>query len=371
MRKILEKELITEYKRLEEELKRPVTFADLEKLSIYNENIYCKRFGSLTNFRQLYRFKRPMKLKPWKHIPERLLFEEIKRLKELLGRNPSPSEINKCGNYSLKAFMGNCGGNWKLTKEKFFIEAKNRLGTKHSLETRKKMSMAKKDIYNGKNNPMYGKRFWGKSNPNFKGGITKIAECIRSSTKYAEWRWNIYKRDNFKCQDCGVNNKTLNAHHIKPFRSILKEFLDKNKGRNQNKLTSLAFEYNDFWETKNGITLCSNCHENYRKKGGDRNVHMEIRKQCPSGQWSIQYGWLNNIGQKKSCELGENPEMDNPEPSLGRKPLEGVTTSQISNGIKPMIERHSYQAIVKRSAGHCKHDVKHCGYTDDIVCTQW
>lgn len=34
--------------------------------------------------------------------------------------------------------------------------------------------------------------------------------------QYIEWRKNIYKRDNFKCQwpNC-KQNKKLNAHHIK------------------------------------------------------------------------------------------------------------------------------------------------------------
>ena len=34
--------------------------------------------------------------------------------------------------------------------------------------------------------------------------------------KYIEWRTNVYKRDNFKCQwpNCNMKQK-LNAHHIK------------------------------------------------------------------------------------------------------------------------------------------------------------
>lgn len=38
------------------------------------------------------------------------------------------------------------------------------------------------------------------------------------SPEYKEWRKSVYKRDKFKCQWPGCNErKRLNAHHIKPW----------------------------------------------------------------------------------------------------------------------------------------------------------
>lgn len=56
--------------------------------------------------------------------------------------------------------------------------------------------------------------------------------------KLRKWARQIYVRDNFQCQICS-NNRSLNAHHIKP------------KASNPD----LAFSI------ENGITLCSTCHK--------------------------------------------------------------------------------------------------------------
>ena len=102
-----------------------------------------------------------------------------------------------------------------------------------------------KEAWNkGKKNPY----FTGENNPNWKGGITPENHKIRTSLEYKEWRNNVFTRDNYTCQECGikggwhkdVNKKiTLNAHHLEPF-SINPE---------------LRFEID------NGITLCRECHK--------------------------------------------------------------------------------------------------------------
>ena len=77
----------------------------------------------------------------------------------------------------------------------------------------------------------------------WKGGKTSISKIERSRTNYLKWRQQVFERDNFTCQKCGIrsgNGKKvyLHAHHIK-------EFADNPKER-----TSI----------NNGITLCKNCH---------------------------------------------------------------------------------------------------------------
>lgn len=61
----------------------------------------------------------------------------------------------------------------------------------------------------------------------------------RNSYKYIQWRENVYKRDNYTCQQCGETGK-IQAHHIK-------EWKDHKELR---------------YDVDNGITLCRTCHEN-------------------------------------------------------------------------------------------------------------
>jgi 5-methylcytosine-specific restriction endonuclease McrA len=89
----------------------------------------------------------------------------------------------------------------------------------------------------------------------WKGGLTEKNYLLRHilSNDLARWREKIYKRDKFTCQICGEVGGKLNAHHIKSFADIIKEYNIKtyNEGINCEKL----------WDINNGITLCVNCHK--------------------------------------------------------------------------------------------------------------
>jgi len=83
----------------------------------------------------------------------------------------------------------------------------------------------------------------GKKSHFWKGGKTPISKIERSRAEYLEWRQDVFERDNFTCQKCGVrsgNGKKiyLHAHHIKDFANNPELRLDVN----------------------NGLTLCKNCH---------------------------------------------------------------------------------------------------------------
>lgn len=79
----------------------------------------------------------------------------------------------------------------------------------------------------------------GDKNPAWKGGVSSENSKIRNSLEYAEWRINVFKRDNYICQCCGDNKGgNLHAHHILNFS-----------------------EYPDLrFLIANGITLCDSCH---------------------------------------------------------------------------------------------------------------
>ena len=74
------------------------------------------------------------------------------------------------------------------------------------------------------------------------------AQGQRSSPEYKEWRQNVFRKDNYTCQECGERGGVLNAHHIKSFSEF----------------PSLRYDEN------NGITLCHDCHKHLHKtKGSD------------------------------------------------------------------------------------------------------
>jgi len=99
----------------------------------------------------------------------------------------------------------------------------------------------------------------GEKSRNWKGGLTPLALTIRHSFEYRQWRSDIFTKDNFICQKCGQLGGRLNAHHIKPFASILQYY----------EITTLeeSLECDELWNINNGITLCKECH---RTIGGDR-----------------------------------------------------------------------------------------------------
>lgn len=95
---------------------------------------------------------------------------------------------------------------------------------------------------------------FGEEATNWRGGRTIFSEGIRRSGNYIKWRLEIYKRDNFTCQICGIKQGEANfeAHHIKSFNKILKE----------NKIKSVkdAIPCKELWDINNGITFCTRCH---------------------------------------------------------------------------------------------------------------
>lgn len=78
---------------------------------------------------------------------------------------------------------------------------------------------------------------------NWKGGISTINSLIRQTPQYKLWRAAVFKRDNWRCQNCGVSKTRLQAHHIKSFSDN----------------ETLRFNLD------NGITLCVSCHSNCHK----------------------------------------------------------------------------------------------------------
>lgn len=126
-------------------------------------------------------------------------------------------------------------------------------GKVFSKEHREKMSMSMKGRVpwnKGMGKGPYQKkgrvRKMGKDNPNWKGGLEfRKKDGIRNDSAYAEWRRQVWLRDNFKCKIANPECKgRIEAHHILGWRDY----------------PELRYQPN------NGITLC---HAHHPRKRSD------------------------------------------------------------------------------------------------------
>lgn len=109
----------------------------------------------------------------------------------------------------------------------------------------------------------------GRESPNYRGNNTIRDVC--KSRLYKIWTLPILKRDNFTCTSCG-SAKNLQVHHLKPFRDILEESMNKFgisyserlkpiKDWDPDLLDNLISDILDSHKLEFGVTLCKACHE--------------------------------------------------------------------------------------------------------------
>lgn len=168
-------------------------------------------------------------IKGFKHSSE----SKRKIVKALIGRPVSQKTIDRMRGNTLRKGI------------KHTDEFKNAVRLRHkgkinSIKTRRKMSESK----------------LGKSNPNWRGGISTEYQLSRSSMENRLWRVAVFERDNYSCIWCNKKGGwskdekrqiVLNADHIKPFRWY----------------PELRFAID------NGRTLCVDCHRTTITYGGN------------------------------------------------------------------------------------------------------
>lgn len=110
----------------------------------------------------------------------------------------------------------------------------------------KKGEMSSKMI--GNKNSATGEKHW-----NWKGGVSKIADLIRTSFAYSLWRKAVFDRDEYKCQTCPQVGGRLSADHIIPFSYLLR--------KHKIKTIEDSLNCKDLWDINNGRTLCWSCHQ--------------------------------------------------------------------------------------------------------------
>ena len=101
-------------------------------------------------------------------------------------------------------------------------------------------------------------------------------ELKRYINGVCKWSFRIFERDKWKCITCGSNSK-LDAHHIKPFSTIIKESLIdtdfKTDLEKYNYLKTIPELIDN--ELINGITLCRKCHKEVHLNWGSHNPKIK------------------------------------------------------------------------------------------------
>lgn len=111
------------------------------------------------------------------------------------------------------------------------------------------------------------------NNPRYKDYVPKQKRTERKWPEYRDWRFAVFKRDNFTCQCCGDHNYEgrhgsicLEAHHLY------------NYADNKDKVFDL----------NNGITLCKSCHIKFHSQFGKKNNTPEQFQEFLKNNSNIQ-----------------------------------------------------------------------------------
>lgn len=117
----------------------------------------------------------------------------------------------------------------------------NRVGKKHSAETRLKIAAI-----------TMARTPRGAEHYAYRHGAFQRDQSLRRTPEYIAWRAAVFKRDSYICRDCGDDRGgNLRAHHDKPIAER----------------PDLAYNVD------NGVTLCHPCHElRHFKPDSIRNV---------------------------------------------------------------------------------------------------
>jgi len=138
---------------------------------------------------------------------------------------------------------------WRPSEEIRKKMSEARKGIKLSLETRMKIGEAGKGRIpwnKGKKlTEEHLKKISGENAPNWQGGKTAKLQLIRNSVEYKRWRDAIFKRDDYRCFDCGIKNQKGLARTVKI---------------NADHIYSFAHYPRLRFELENGQTLCEDCH---------------------------------------------------------------------------------------------------------------
>ena len=97
----------------------------------------------------------------------------------------------------------------------------------------------------------------------FSGGNSPLIKRIRGLWENDNWKKLVKERDSLKCIRCFCETD-LQVDHIVSFKTIYDKFLlnyaQFSEIEDKETLVRLAMQWDEFWDIKNGRTLCARCH---------------------------------------------------------------------------------------------------------------
>ncbi len=138
----------------------------------------------------------------------------------------------------------------KMSDSKKGTVPPNRKGKQHTEETKKRMSKPRTEEHRKNISRGHIKHFSDRKTP--------LNKSIRELIQYSNWRTQVFGRDNFTCQECGVRGTWLEAHHIIPLHTLIEKC--------NIKIVEQALQCGELWEINNGLTLCKKCHNKINKR---------------------------------------------------------------------------------------------------------
>lgn len=111
----------------------------------------------------------------------------------------------------------------------------------------------------------------GSDHPNWRGGMTEVNGLIRNAIAYVSLE--CFKRDGFKCVECGGGEHELHSHHIKSFSEIVSEIREENGLHDdlstwdeKQRLVEMCAKDRRLLDVDNLLTYCADCHvEEHRR----------------------------------------------------------------------------------------------------------
>lgn len=253
--KYSEQELITELRRLEDELGAPPTAQEMNEKGKHAASTYSSRFGGWNESLQ----KAGLDINKKYDADKDEMLSAICELAEQLDRPPKYSEMNELGEFSVGAY-NNQFGTWRdavreAGYEPHRVDKKSVKCHQCGADFKKYAAHIERGDHDFCTRGCY--REWrrdkkpiaGEEHYNWKGGGRESYY----GPNWEEQRKAAKKRDSYKCQECGISEERhvskygseLEVHHRTPLREFLTDGIQGYK--QANKLANL-------------ITYCKSCH---------------------------------------------------------------------------------------------------------------
>lgn len=110
----------------------------------------------------------------------------------------------------------------------------------------------------------------GSDNPNYKG-VDDTEDLIQYYKKRARGLFKTLAKIKIRnegsvCKICGKETQTAEVHHIRPFQTILDEFLIDAYDEDINTFSEQLLKYKPFMDMDNLIIVCPTCHSEIHRK---------------------------------------------------------------------------------------------------------